>query len=99
MAAAAVSGEDLDGEEEGEEGAAPKQALSGTINDRNDVVRALDKICDYYAANEPSSPIPLLLRRAQRLVPKSFIEILQDMVPSSIEYVEVISGTSETEEY
>ena len=99
VAAAAVSGEDLDGEEEGEEGAAPKQALSGTINDRNDVVRALDKICDYYAANEPSSPIPLLLRRAQRLVPKSFIEILQDMVPSSIEYVEVISGTSETEEY
>lgn len=99
VAAAAVSGEDGDEEEEGEVGAAPKQALSGTINDRNDVVRALDKICDYYTVNEPSSPIPLLLRRAQRLVPKSFLEILEDMVPSSIEMIEVISGTPESSEY
>lgn len=98
VAAAVVAGEDADGEEEGEEGAAPKQALSGTINDRNDVVRALDKICDYYAVNEPSSPIPLLLRRAQRLVPMSFLEILEDMIPTSIEDVEVISGTSSESE-
>lgn len=98
-AAAAAVGDDPDADEE-EGVAAPQaqQALSGSINSRNDVSRAIDKICDYYTEHEPSSPIPLLLRRAQRLVPKNFMEILEDMAPTSLEYIEVISGTTTTEE-
>lgn len=68
-------------------------AISGEIRSRDDVFRSLEKICDFYAQHEPSSPIPLLLRRAQKLVDKSFVEILQDMAPDSLAQIYNISGT------
>ena len=94
-AAAAVYGEEES--EDGQEEQAPMKGapISGAINDRTDVVRMLDKLCEYYSVHEPSSPIPLLLRRAQRLVPKSFVEILEDLAPDGVTQVQVISGNSE----
>lgn len=91
VAAAAVSGEDV---VEMVEAAAAAPA-TGVINDRTDVVRMIDRICEYYTVHEPSSPVPLLLRRAQRLVAKSFYEILEDMVPDSINQARIIGGKSE----
>jgi type VI secretion system protein ImpA len=70
-------------------------AHSGAINTRNDVVTAIDRICEYYTAQEPSSPVPILLRRAQRLVSKSFEEILEDMLPESVAKAKVFSGKSD----
>jgi type VI secretion system protein ImpA len=80
---------------QGEAGGAP--AMSGAINGRADVVRVLDKICDYYSVHEPSSPIPLLLRRAQRLVEKSFLEILEDMVPDGVKQAKIVSGSTDND--
>jgi type VI secretion system protein ImpA len=80
---------------EGEAGTARGVSLSGSINNRTDVVKAIDKICDYYTTHEPSSPIPLLLRRAQRLVAKSFVEILEDMAPDGVAQAKVVSGESD----
>jgi type VI secretion system protein ImpA len=77
------------------EGASSTGALPGAINSRADVVRLLDRICEYYFVHEPSSPIPLLLRRAQRLVEKSFMEILQDMVPDGVKQAKIVSGNSD----
>lgn len=73
-------------------GDAPAPGVSGVIRSRTDVVRVLDRICEYYAAQEPSSPVPLLLRRAQRLVEKSFMEILEDMVPDGVNQARMVSG-------
>ena len=73
---------------------ASNQSLSGSINSRADVVRALDMICDYYRRNEPSSPIPLLLERAKRLASKSFFEILQDLAPGAIPELDALRGQS-----
>jgi type VI secretion system protein ImpA len=70
--------------------------ISGAIRSRADVVRVLDNICEYYTANEPSSPIPLLLRRAQRLVEKSFMEILADIVPDSVNQARIVSGKTDS---
>lgn len=67
-------------------------ASKGPIAGPDDVKRRLDEICDYYAEVEPSSPVPLLLRRAQRLVGRSFIELLQDLAPSGVAQVQVVSG-------
>lgn len=53
------------------------------INNRQDVIRLLDKICKYYEHFEPASPVPLLLKRARQLVDKNFIEIIQDLAPDS----------------
>ena len=71
-------------------GAGP--AIAGEIHSPDDVVRVLDLICTYYQRAEPSSPVPLLLRRARRLVRKSFVEIIQDLNPGAIQQIEVISG-------
>ncbi|MBN3752024.1 type VI secretion system protein TssA [Paraburkholderia sp. Tr-20389] len=73
-------------------GAASPAAPSGAVNSRQDVIRLLDKICAYYEQNEPSSPVPLLLARARRLVDKSFIEILEDLAPEGLGQARQVGG-------
>jgi type VI secretion system protein ImpA len=89
------------GEEAGEggaEGATPGAArASGPIAGPQDVMRRLDEICDYYTRCEPSSPVPLLLRRAQRLVGMDFMDLLRDLAPGGISELRVVSGTPEDE--
>jgi len=69
----------------------------GPITSRQDIHRMLDVICDYYAENEPASPVPLLLRRAGRLVDKNFMEILEDMAPDSLKKIQSLVGVTEEE--
>jgi type VI secretion system protein ImpA len=59
------------------------------------VINALDRIVDYYARHEPSSPIPILLTRAKRLVNADFLTIVRDMAPSGVENVNLIGGLSD----
>lgn len=75
-------------------------AISGEIASRDDVLRMIDKICTYYSKYEPSSPVPILLQRAKRLVPKNFIEIMEDLTPDGLAQLQVISGiVPQTDEY
>jgi type VI secretion system ImpA family protein len=57
----------------------------GTVNSREDVIRALDSINAYYAKKEPSSPVPLVLRRARDWVSLDFLAVLEDIAPNSLE--------------
>jgi type VI secretion system protein ImpA len=66
--------------------------LTGEIQSRDDVVKALEKICQYYARHEPSSPLPLLLTRAKRLATKSFLEIVQDLSPDAVAQIQALGG-------
>jgi type VI secretion system protein ImpA len=66
----------------------------GELRSREDVVRALDGICAYYARNEPSSPVPLLLERCKRLVTMSFLDIVKDMLPDGLSTIQTIAGKS-----
>lgn len=66
--------------------------MSGPIQNREDIIRVLDQCCDWYARNEPSSPVPLLLQRAKRLVSKNFLELVQDLSPSGVTEVTTIAG-------
>lgn len=65
---------------------------SGAVNSRTDVTNALDRIVAYYRQHEPSSPIPILLERAKRLVNADFLTIMQDIAPSGVENVRMIGG-------
>lgn len=56
----------------------------GAIRSRDDVVKALQAICAYYARHEPASPVPLALRRAQAWVNLDFLTVLQDIAPDSL---------------
>jgi type VI secretion system protein ImpA len=68
------------------------QGLSGDVRTRADVTRAIDRICEYYRRSEPSSPVPLLLERAKRLVNKDFMDIIRDLTPTGVAEAEVIVG-------
>jgi type VI secretion system protein ImpA len=76
-AAANMDGADLDPSLPG----SCDNTASGAVNCRDDVIRSLDRICRYYARHEPSSPVPLLLQRAKRLVTMGFHEIVEDLAP------------------
>ncbi|MEM8669133.1 MAG: type VI secretion system protein TssA [Planctomycetota bacterium] len=64
----------------------------GEIRGREDVIRAIDRICEYYEKYEPSSPLPLLLNRAKRLATKSFMEIIRDLTPDALDQATSIGG-------
>jgi len=65
------------------------------ICSREDVVKTIDRLCAYYARYEPSSPVPILLERARRLVPKNFLEIMEDIAPDGLAQLMVVSGPRE----
>jgi len=72
---------------------APVQASRGTggpIASRDDVVRAIDAICDYYRKEEPGSPIPFVLQRARAWVHLDFMGLLDDIAPDSLQDVRKI---------
>ena len=64
----------------------------GSITSQADVQNTLDRIIDYYERYEPSSPLPLLLVRAKKLVGADFLTIVKDMAPHGIENVNLIGG-------
>jgi type VI secretion system protein ImpA len=55
----------------------------GSIRSRADAVRELERVCEW---------LELLIRRAQRLMNMTFIEIIQDMAPGGIDQVQTIAG-------
>lgn len=71
---------------------AGSQGLSSSIQGREDVNRAIDAICLFLERTEPANPAPLLLRRAQRLLNKSFVELIADLAPDSVGQVKMIAG-------
>jgi type VI secretion system protein ImpA len=53
----------------------PAIQTQGAINNREDIVKVLGLICDYYENNEPSSPIPLMIKRVIKMVGMNYREI------------------------
>ncbi len=83
------------GEDAGGSASTAVAVASGRISSPQDVLRRIDDLCEYYARNEPSSPVPLLLRRAQRLVGLNFLDLLKDLAPGGISELRTISGSEE----
>lgn len=70
----------------------PPRGLSGDILTREDVVKALDKICEYYARHEPASPVPVMALRCKKLVTMSFFEILNELAPDGVKQAQIVMG-------
>jgi type VI secretion system protein ImpA len=73
-------------------GEAPRQSISGEIASRQDVIRVLNQICEYFAREEPSSPVPYILRRAERLAQMDFMQIMDDLSPDAVKDIQRITG-------
>ncbi len=96
-AEAAEGGSDAAADAAGDTGGSARAAATGAIAGPQDVTRRIDELCDYYARHEPSSPVPLLLRRAQRLIGMNFEDLLKDLAPGGIQEMQVLSGNSDEE--
>jgi type VI secretion system protein ImpA len=72
--------------------AVAQTGIPNNIRSREDAMRALDAVCAFYEYAEPGNPAPLLIRRAQRLMNKSFVEIMQDLAPDSLAQIRHIAG-------
>jgi type VI secretion system protein ImpA len=79
------------GDAQGESGA---QAVIGvgSIRSRDDAARALDAVAAFFRKNEPSSPVPIVVERARRLIAKDFLEVLADMAPDGLDEARRIGG-------
>jgi type VI secretion system protein ImpA len=53
---------------------------------------ALSSAADYFACNEPSNPALLLIRQAEQLVGKSFLEVLRLLVPDHVANANISIG-------
>ena len=79
--------------EAGEAAAASGGAVPvGAIRSRQDAIRALDAVASFFRQNEPSSPIPLIVERAKRLVSKDFLEVLADIAPDAVGSAKAAGG-------
>ena len=67
--------------------------LPPELTSRREAERVLDIVCAYFERYEPSSPVPLLLRRAKGLISKNFVEIIRDVVPSGLKEAEGLEGS------
>jgi len=64
----------------------------GAIRSRQDAIRALDAVATFFRNNEPSSPVPMFVERAKRLVSKDFLEVLADIAPDGLSQAKSAGG-------
>ena len=93
----AAAGASEEGGEAAPRKAGARGALTGTIESRNDALRAIDMVCEYLERTEPTNPAQLLLRRARKLVNKNFVELVRELAPESLNEVARVMGISAEE--
>ncbi|MEM9501936.1 MAG: type VI secretion system ImpA family N-terminal domain-containing protein [Pseudomonadota bacterium] len=78
-----------DGEDAGEGFAgdvgAGGPAFGGAVRSRDDVIKALTAVEQYYSRAEPGHPVKVAVARLRGWVTKDFMEILEDIVPGSVD--------------
>ncbi|WP_210528246.1 ImpA family type VI secretion system protein [Rubellimicrobium arenae] len=75
--------------------AAPDQVGGDVVTSRQDVERMLDRIIEFYEQTEPASPIPLLARRLRRMVPMTFLQLMEELAPSGMKEVRNLAGVTD----
>jgi type VI secretion system protein ImpA len=64
----------------------------GAIESRADAVRAIDLVCAYLEKHEPTNPAANLLRRAQRLIDRNFLQLVREFAPDAVNEVARMLG-------
>lgn len=75
----------------------PAGRRQGNLASRAQMLAELDHICEYFEAHEPTSPVPMLLRRAKRLATMSFVDLVRELAPSGVNEIETLRGPREAE--
>ena len=73
-------------------GAPAAARLEGGVHSRDDALRAIDMVCEFLERTEPTSPAPLLLRRARRMINRNFLQLMKELAPDALSEVARIMG-------
>jgi len=71
--------------------------VPGQIRSREDAIRSLDAVSEFFRRAEPSSPVPLFVDRAKRLIARDFLEVLAELAPDSLAAVKQVGGIRDEE--
>jgi type VI secretion system protein ImpA len=85
------------GDESGAEGATSAGGVPGQIRSREDAIRSLDAVAEFFRRSEPSSPVPMFVERAKRLIARDFLEVLAELAPDSLAEVKRVGGIRDAE--
>jgi type VI secretion system protein ImpA len=91
--AAADEGDDAD-VAGGAGGGAGKSPRSGGLASRADAVRILQQVAEFLRRAEPSSPAPMFVDRAIKLLQMDFNAIVKELMPDSKDRIEMLGGIS-----
>jgi type VI secretion system protein ImpA len=70
----------------------------GEVRSREDVRRALQRVCEYLEQHEPSNPASLFARRAERMLGMDFIGIVRELSPDSMQQIQIVTGVKLADE-
>jgi type VI secretion system protein ImpA len=68
-------------------GASAGPRISGRVENRDDVIRSLDLIADYYRRAEPSHPLLPLIDRIREWVSMDFMDLMKQIAPDAMNQV------------
>ena len=73
-----------DGAPGGGGGSGPRKFVAGVPRTREDVLASFDMIARYYAEVEPTSPVPIIMRRVRAWVLMDFMQLMKEINPNGI---------------
>ena len=62
------------------------------IDSREDAIKAINLVCAYLERAEPTNPAQLLLRRAERLIDRNFLQLIKQFAPDAMNEVARVMG-------
>ena len=73
----------------------PKGFVVTTPQSRADVITAMNAIVRFFEENEPTSPVPLMLKRVRAWVEMDFLQLLNEIAPSAIDDAQKLLASPE----
>lgn len=74
------------------------QSFGGSVNSREQAGEQLERIASYFEKNEPSSPLPYLLRRARRCIGMSFLNLVDELANDRNHAMQILKPENASEE-
>lgn len=91
---AGAGGEGDSDELGGGESPGGKSPRSGGLASRADAVRILQQVATFLRKLEPSSPAPMFIDRAVKMLQLDFTAIVKELMPNSRDHIEMLGGIS-----